>query len=173
VTGLAVAVLAVVWVSFTIRLEEQRQAAVKERDWAEGQTRIAQRQTEEARKQSERAARLLALTAAAVDDIAVSARGAKTDETRYASGGSVLFKLASFYASAATTLDTDQVLPAADRRRLEEQYAVSAVRLLNCAGQAGWFGPPRKANREALDRDPAFAILRDRADYRSFRERLR
>src|SRR5262249_26130716 len=88
VIGLAIAVLAAVWVSFTIRLEEQRQEAIKERDRAAEQAQIAQRQTEHARKQSEQAARLLALTAAAVDDIAISARGAKTDEAWYASAGS-------------------------------------------------------------------------------------
>jgi hypothetical protein len=173
VIGLAGAALVAVWVSFTIRLEAQHQEAVRERDRAEEQAQIAQRQTAEAQAQSERAAHLLALTAAAVDDIAISARATQPDEARAASAGSVLFKLASFYARAAMTLATDEVLPAADRQRLAEQYAVSAVRLLNCAQRAGYFDSPRQANREALDKDPTFAILRERADYRSFRERLR
>jgi hypothetical protein len=84
----------------------------------------------------------------------------------------VLYKLASFYAKAATTLATDEVLPKTDRQRLAEQYAASAVRLLTCAGRAGYFDSPRQAHREALDKDPTFAILRERADYRRFREGL-
>jgi tRNA A-37 threonylcarbamoyl transferase component Bud32 len=173
VIGLAVAVLVAVWVSFTIRLEAQHQEAIQERDRAGEQALIAQRQSEEARKQSERAAHLLTLTAATVDDIALSARGAQPADAQSAGAGSVLFKLALFYAKAAMTLATDEVLPAADRQRLAEQYAVSAVRLLNCAERAGYFDSPRQAHREALDKDPTFAILRDRADYRRFRERLR
>jgi len=173
VTGLAIATLVVGWASFTIRLEEQRGKAIQERDRAEQQARIAQQQSEEARKQSERAGHLLTLTAAAVDEIAVNVRSAKVDEVRFGNTGSVLFKLASFYAKASATLATDHVLAVEDRQRLTEQYAVSAVRLLNCAEQAGFFERSRQENREALDKDPALATLRDRADYRSFRERLR
>jgi hypothetical protein len=85
----------------------------------------------------------------------------------------VLFRLASFYAKTSATLATDSVLPAEDRRRLAEQYARSAVRLLHCAKRAGWFDSPRQANRGMLDKDPVFAILRERADYKRFRELLR
>jgi hypothetical protein len=173
VTALALAALAAVWVSLTIRLEEQRQQAITERDLKEEQARIAQQQSAEARKQSARAAHLLALTAAAVDDIAINVRGSKTGEAGSGKTGSVLFKLASFYARAAMALATDQVLPAEDRQRLAEQYAVSAVRLLNCAEQVGFFDPAEPENREALDSDPYLVSLRDRADYKKFRERLR
>jgi serine/threonine protein kinase len=173
VIGLASSVLLAMWLSFTIRLEERRQEAVTERDRAEEQARIARQQTEEARRQKERAAYLLAQRARVVDDIAVSARGQTTTGARSASAGSVLFRLASFYAKTSTTLATDRVLPAEDRRRLAEQYAQSAVRLLNCAKRAGWFDRSRQANRGVLDKDPVFATLRDRADYKKFRERLR
>ncbi len=173
VTGLAVAALAAVWLSFTIRLQEESQNARDQADHAREQARLAQQQTEEARKQNERAAHLLALTSAAVDDIAVNVRGAKLDEARYGNTGSVLFKLASFYARASSTLANDQVLPADDRQRLAEQYAVSAVRLLNCAQQANFFEQSRAKNIEALDHDRNLAVLRDRADYKRFRQRLR
>jgi hypothetical protein len=161
-----------VWLSFTIRLEAQREQAVKDRDRAEVQAQIARRQTEEARRQSERAAHLLGLNAAAVDDIAISARGAPGDQAHNASAGSVLFQLAAFYSRASAILTTDGVLPQEDRQRLAEQYAASAVRLLNCAERAGWFAPPRQANREALDKDPTFRILHKREDYKKFRVRL-
>jgi serine/threonine protein kinase len=173
VTALALAALVAVWVSFTIRLEEQRQQAITQRDLKEEQARIAQRQSAEARKQSERAAHLLALTAAAVDDIAVNVRTSKVGEAGSGKTGSVLFKLASFYAKTSTTLATDQVLPPEDRQRLAEQYAVSAVRLLNCAEQVGFFDPAQSENLAALDTDPHLVVLHDRADYKKFRERLR
>jgi serine/threonine protein kinase len=173
VTALALAALVAVWVSFTIRLEEQRHQAITQRDLKEEQAKIAQRQSAEARKQSERAAHLLALTAAAVDDIAINVRGSKVGEAGSGKTGSVLFKLASFYAMTSTSLATDQVLPPEDRQRLAEQYAVSAVRLLNCAEQVGFFDPAQPENRQALDSDPNLVVLHDRADYKKFRERLR
>jgi serine/threonine protein kinase len=173
VTALAVAALVAVWASFTILLQEQRREAITQRDRAEKQASIARDQTVEARKQSERASHLLALTATAVDKIAVSARGSRTEGAGSRDAGSVLFKLASFYARASRTLATDEVLPADDRRRLGEQYAVSAVRLLNCAEKVGFFSRTRKENLSTLDRDLDLASLRDRADYRQFRERLR
>jgi hypothetical protein len=173
VIGLAAAALVAVWVSFTVLLQEQRREAITQRDRAEEQARVAQGQTVEARKQSERAGHLLALTATAVDEIAVNVRGARMSEGRSTDTGSVLFKLASFYARASRTLATDQVLPADDRQRLAEQYAVSAVRLLNCAEKVGFFAPPRRGNRTRLDTAADLAILRERSDYRQFRERLR
>jgi serine/threonine protein kinase len=170
-TGVAVAALVVVWVTFTIRLEEQRRQAVWHRELAEGQAREAKSQGEEARRQSERAGHLLSLAATAVDEIAVSAR--VSGEGRSGSTGAVLFKLACFYARASRTLGQDEILPAADRRRLAEQYAVSAVRLLNCAERVGFFDRARQENREALEKSTDLAILRERADYRTWRLRLR
>jgi hypothetical protein len=167
-TALAVVALGATWVTFTIRLEKQRQDAVTQRTLAEERAREAQRHGEEARKQSERAGHLLSLAATAVDDIAVSARGAGL-EGRSADTGSVLFKLACFYARAAKTLGGDEVLPAADRQRLAEQYAVSSVRLLSCAERVGFFARARTQNRELLEKSPDLAILRERADYRRLR----
>ncbi len=172
VTGLAFASLVLVWVSFTVRLDEQRLQAVKERDRATEQAQIARRQSEEAARQTERAGRLLALTAAAVDEIAISARSARVNEARIVTAGTVLFRLASFYAKASGTLTTDQVLPEQDRQRLAEQYAVSSMRLLNCAQSAGFFDEARAESRAALDNDPNLAVLHDRAEYKRFRERL-
>jgi serine/threonine protein kinase len=170
-TGLAVAALGVTWVTFTIRLEEQRRQAVTQRDRAEEQAREAKRQEEEARKQSERAGHLLSLAATAVDEIAVSARGAGKETS--SSTGSVLFKLACFYARASKTLEGDELLQAGDRQRLAEQYAVCAVRLLNCAERVGFFTRSRKESREMLEKSTDLAILRQRADYRSLLQRLR
>jgi hypothetical protein len=106
----------------------------------------------------------------AVDDIAIATRGPDSDK---ASAGAVMFKLASFYAKASSTLTTDPVLTSSDQERLAEQYAASAIRLLNCAEKAGYFVVDRKTKRESLNDDPAFARLRSRADYQRFVERLR
>jgi hypothetical protein len=172
VLSAAVAALVVVWVSFTLLLQEQRRQAISQRDRAEEQARIARSQTLEARKQSERAGHLLALTANAVDEIAITARATRLDGGS-SDPGAVVFKLAAFYAKASRTLADDQVLPEDDRKRLAEQYAVSAVRLLNCAQSVGFFARPREANRTRLDKDPDLAVLRERGDYRRFREGLR
>src|SRR5262249_5175492 len=110
--------------------------------------------------------------ASAVDEIAISARAADSSKAGPGGTGAVLFKLASYYAKASTALSADQVLPDDDRRRLADQYAVSAVRLLNCARLVGFFDQSRTKNLEALDRDPDLAPLRQRDDYKFFRDRL-
>ncbi len=172
VTALALAALVGLWASFTLQLDAERRDALAQRDEARNQKAIAVVQREEAERQSRRARHLLALSASAVDEIAIGVRSAKMEEASSGNPGSVLFKLACQYARTSTTLRGDRDLPADDRDRLAEQYAVSAVRLLNCAEQAGFFRPSRPANRAALDTSSELAPLRQRPDYRRFRARL-
>jgi hypothetical protein len=155
---LAAAALVAVWASFTVWLDEQKREAIEQRD--------------EARRQSERARHLLALTASAVDEIAVNVRSAKMSEGGSRNPGGVLFKLACFYAKASKTLSADPGLDAEDRHRLADQYAVSAVRLLGCAEQAGFFRPGGGGNRQALERNDDLAVLRSRADYQRLLARI-
>jgi serine/threonine protein kinase len=157
VSGLALVALVALWIGFTVQLDAQRRDALEQRD--------------EAERQNRRARHLLTLSANAVDEIAVSVRAGKEEERVSSNPGSVLFKLACLYARASTTLRGDRDLVSGDRDRLAEQYAVSAVRLLNCAEQVGFFARP--ANRDALEKSAELAPLRDRADYRRFRARLR
>jgi serine/threonine protein kinase len=171
VSGAALAALVALWISFTLRLDEQRRDALLRRDEASVQKEIALAQREAAELQAKRARRLLALTASAVDEIAVNVRSGKMEEAASRNPGGVLFKLACFYATASSTLKAgDRDLPAADLDRLSEQYATSAVRLLRCAEQVGFFNRPR--NRAALEKSKELAPLRQRADYRTFRARL-
>ena len=169
---LALAALVAVWVSFTMRLDEQKPAAVDRRDEAIRETARADREKEEALRQSKRAQRLLVLTGSAVNEIAVNVRSAKVAETASGNAGSVLFELACFYARASKTLSEDDGLSAEDRVPLAEQYAVSAVRLLDCAKQVGFFGSTGSANRRALVTNPDLAVLRSRDDYKRFVARL-
>jgi eukaryotic-like serine/threonine-protein kinase len=184
--GVALAALVAVWISFTIQLDEQKRDAIEQRDEAIHQTALAEREKEEARKQKEvalseraealrqgkRARHLLVLSASAVNEIAVNVRSAKVAESASGNAGSVLFELACFYARASKALAADPDLAVEDRTPLAEQYAVSAVRLLECAKQVGFFGGKGSANRRALEASPELAALRSRADYKQFVARL-
>ena len=169
---LALAALVAVWASFTIRLDEQKRTAEERRDEAIRETARADRERDEALRQSKRAQRLLVLTGSAVNEIAVNVRSSKTAELASGNAGSVLFELACFYARASKAMREDAGLSAEDRIPLAEQYAVSAVRLLDCAKQVGFFGGAGSANRRALETNADLAILRSRDDYKRFVARL-
>jgi serine/threonine-protein kinase len=175
VGGLALVALIGGWIFFTLRLDEEKRQAVEQRDEAirqkkraEKEQKIALAERTKAQNQSKRASHLLELTAKAADEIAVNARSGKIEEKQSRNNGLVLFKLACYYAKAAKTLSKDAVLPVEDGKRLAEQYAVSAVRLLNCAASAGFFDKDRPANRLALKQNADLAILRARQDYKEF-----
>lgn len=187
VTALSIVALVALWVFFTLRLGEEKRNALAQRDEAvrqrteaqrqEGiarrQTEEALRQTEEARLQSERAARLLASSVASVDNIAMTVRSAKREEVASGNAGSVLFKLACSYAKTSAALGASDDLILEDRTRLADQYALSAVRLLRCAEQLGYFDPRRPANRQALQTARELDSLRERADFKSLLAELR
>jgi tRNA A-37 threonylcarbamoyl transferase component Bud32 len=186
-SSLALAMVVVLWISFTFRLNEQKREAVEQRDEAIRQRKRAEREKEEARKQKEialaersearkqskRARHLLGLTATAVDRIAVKVRSSRMEETASGKPGAVLFTLACFYARTAKALNSDPDLAVEDGARLAEQYAVSAVRLLGCANQLGYFRSDRPANRRALETREELAILRSREDYKRLLAELR
>ena len=119
-------------------------------------------------RQGKCARHLLVLSASAVNEIATNVRSANKAETATGNAGSVLFELACFYARASKTLSGDAELAPEDRTPLAEQYAVSAVRLLNCAKQVGFFEGKGAANRRAFESRPDLAVLRSRADYKRF-----
>jgi hypothetical protein len=164
----AVTLLALVaaWAWFTVRLDEQKRLAIEQRNNAVKQQRIAQ-------EQSERARHLLALAANSVDKIAINVRAGKESERAEGNPGTVLFKLACFYATMSSTLAADKELFAEDRTRLTEQYAASAVRLLVCAETIGFFEPARMENRKALKANADLDVLRHRDDYKQLVARLR
>ena len=63
-------------------------------------------------------------------------------------------------------MSADPDLAREDRASLAEQYAVSAVRLLDCAKRVGYFGSMGSANRLALEKNRDLDILRSRTDYK-------
>jgi tetratricopeptide (TPR) repeat protein/tRNA A-37 threonylcarbamoyl transferase component Bud32 len=81
-----------------------------------------------------------------------------------------LYSLARVYAIAATNLKGDDNRPADERSRKTEVWAATAVKLLGDAKDLDQFRYPQRL--AALDADNAFANLRDRKDYQSFRASL-
>jgi hypothetical protein len=180
VSGLALVGLIALWVFFTLRLQEQTRNALEQRDEADRQKKIAvekeglaKQEAEKARKQSERAAHILDLAAASVDEIVTGARAGKTEELKSGNTGTVLFKMACTYARTSAALMADTNLPQEDRARLAGQFAMSAVRLLRCAQQVGFFGSGRPENRKALETSAELNCLRDRQDFKSLLAELR
>jgi hypothetical protein len=86
--------------------------------------------------------------------------------------GTVVFRLACFYARTSQSLHSDPDLAVEDRNRLAQEYAKSAVRLLVCAEQVGFFGRDRPANRQALGTNADLKVLHARVDYQELAARL-
>jgi hypothetical protein len=187
VSGLALLGLVAVWVYFTIQLQDekaealrltvqlqqekaealrQKADAITQRDEAKKQKTIADNESKKAKEQSARAAHLLAVAAASVDQIAWAARGGKTDELETRNTGLVLFKLACNYARTSATLRQDRELLPQDQDKLADQFASSAVRLLYCAQKVGFFD--RSTNRKDLETNADLSCLRQRPDFRAF-----
>lgn len=116
---------------------------------------------DEARRQSERAVQILRHARISVDSFATTVRAAKTG-----SSGTVPFQLACSYSKTAAALANDPSLQIKDRRELSEQYALSAVKLLGCARDAGFF--EKAENRSQLLTNSELDALRNRADFQRF-----
>jgi hypothetical protein len=172
----AVISLVGVWASFTAQLQSSAEQLQREKDSAVRQTELAEKREKDAVSQSKRAAQILKLAVASVDELAMNVREAKTQEQYTKNSGSALVKLACSYAKTSAALEVDSGLALEDRHSLAEQYAVSAVRLLRCAEQLDFFNPrnPRGTqNLKELDTEPALALLRGRKDYKEFRQKVR
>jgi tetratricopeptide (TPR) repeat protein len=88
---------------------------------------------------------------------------AKAVTGRQTVSGDVLYEAAGVYSLCAAAVPEDSRLPAAERAKLAEQYAVLAVDLLRRAGADGFFRYP--ANRARLRQEAAFAPVRSRPDF--------
>jgi tetratricopeptide (TPR) repeat protein len=73
--------------------------------------------------------------------------------------------LAMVYALGAAAAADDDRLPADQRSRRAERHAATAVALLAHARNSGWFRVAGR--RQRLEKDPEFAALRNRADFRT------
>jgi tetratricopeptide (TPR) repeat protein len=87
----------------------------------------------------------------------------KAVTSRQAVSGDVLYEAAGVYSLCAAAVTEDIRLPAVDRAKLAEQYAVVAVELLRRAGAGGYFRFP--ANRARLRQEAIFAPVRSRPDF--------
>ena len=147
------------WAYFTFQLQDAKAKAETDRD--------------DAKRQAARAGQILRHTLVSVDTIAMAARAAKAEEIASNNPGFILFKLATSYARTSKALAVDDALPFADRKELAEQYAVSSVRLLDCAFQQGFFDPiTKKENREAFRSDGDLDLLRGREDFIRLADRM-
>jgi hypothetical protein len=82
-----------------------------------------------------------------------------------------LYSFARVYAIGAATAKADEKRPPDDRARLAEAWSAKAVQLLIDAKDLDYFRYSQRLT--ALDADVAFAILRDRKDYQTFRATLK
>jgi serine/threonine-protein kinase len=89
----------------------------------------------------------------------VEARGLAAKE---GVAGFILYEAAAVFALSVTAVGKDARVFPADRDKLAEEYAASAIELLRRAGTNGFFQAP--ANRVRLRRDAAFAAIRSRAE---------
>jgi tRNA A-37 threonylcarbamoyl transferase component Bud32 len=174
VSALALVAVVAVWAFFTVRLQEEKEHAREQERLAVREAEIATQNEITAKKQAERASNILKLVLARIDETVTSVRGAKMEELESGNIGSVFFELARSYAKAYAALNRDESLVLEDRKQLAEQYAASAVRLLNCAKNAKFFDHKWSVeNRRALDTAKDLDCLRDREDFKRFVARLR
>jgi hypothetical protein len=159
VVGLSALLLG--WGHFTYRLQGEKR-------YAETLRGKAEKERDEARRQSERAATILRHARVSIDSFAMNVRGANAEQLKTGNTGSILFQLATSYAKTSTALAKDADLPFADRAELAEQYAHSAVKLLECARLQRFFDPEKTANRRSLQTDRDLEVLHNRADFKMF-----
>jgi serine/threonine-protein kinase len=76
--------------------------------------------------------------------------------------GEALYQLARVYCLSATAVRKDGKMAPVERRKLADQFLISAIDLLKKAAQAGYFKTP--ANREKLRNDPDLEPLRPRPE---------
>jgi serine/threonine protein kinase len=89
---------------------------------------------------------------------------------RKGASANALYCTACAYALCSLAVHKDRALPLPLREKRQEQYAVTAVKILARAQAAGFFRI--QANRAHLDRDPDLGPLRKRPDYRKWRTAL-
>jgi hypothetical protein len=77
----------------------------------------------------------------------------------------MLFNLACVYSFCCRNVRGEEKIPAADRERLAENYAVQAIQLLRKAAAAGLFKSP--AYLEHLRQDIELAPIRSRSDFQN------
>jgi tetratricopeptide (TPR) repeat protein len=82
-----------------------------------------------------------------------------------------LYDLACIHAVDAVASGKDAARPLPEREKRAEQYARVAVALLRRLARAGYFRDAKRV--EHLDKDEDFAGLREREDYRAFRQTLK
>jgi serine/threonine-protein kinase len=80
--------------------------------------------------------------------------------------GLTCYNASCAYANIAAASGRDPKLPATERRRQAEQYALRAIELLRQTKQAGLF--QRVAAVTFMAKDPDLASIRDREDFKAF-----
>ncbi len=171
VSAVAAAGLLGGWAWFTAALHREREYARLQWLRALEQEELARLGQEEATeswraaaRQSDRADALLRQMCSAVEQHATTMIKAKGDPE--ATPGSVLYALARIYARDAAATDQHTNLPPEDRRRLAEQYAARAVKLLHSAAVLGYFLDAAQVQR--LQQDRELESLRGRDDFGAF-----
>jgi serine/threonine protein kinase len=155
------------WFDFTLRLRAERNHALameqeartnlaladQQRRLAEEQRLLAETQRNRAEEQRQRAESILYACTATIEAHAQATERGKSEMRRDGDAGSLLFCLACSYAQAAEACRRNTWLLADDRRQLAEQYADSAIRLLEKAKAAKYFDSEAHRNRLKTDKE--------------------
>jgi serine/threonine-protein kinase len=144
------------------------QKAREEEAKAQKQKGIAEQERDRAKRQSKRAEVLLARCQSVIHTNALATRAAKKASDR---PGAVLYALAQFYADAAKQMLADSDLPEADRKRMADQYIISAVKLLECSRDSGHFED--RANVAKLAHDERLKAVWSSPEFQQLRKELR
>src|SRR5205085_7711794 len=90
---------------------------------------------------------------ALLNDHARAAAGAEAVVKRVAKDGELQHDAACVLALASSAAGRDGKLPAAERRRLDEQHAARSVELLSRASEAGYYRKAEGRGRLRADKD--------------------
>jgi serine/threonine protein kinase len=155
------------WFDFTLRLRAERNHALaleqearknwalaeQQRTLAEEQRRLVEQQRNRAEEQRQRAESILYACTSAIEAHAKATEQGKAEVRRGGEPSGLLYILACSYAQAAESCRQNTWLLSDDRRQLAEQYADSAVRLLEKALAAKYFDSEAHRNRLETDKE--------------------
>jgi serine/threonine-protein kinase len=152
VTAVAACSLLISWIWFTAELSAQVELARKEEKRARDQERIARENQRTAEQQKERSELLLYHCVQAIVDQSKAVVDSKIEMQRIGQPGTILFRMAQFFAKKSAAYRTDTELSVEDREKLTELCAGLAIDFLENAWKTRYFTSSRNLQELAGDR---------------------
>ena len=144
--------LLISWIWFTAELSAQVELARKEEKRARDQERIARENQRTAEQQKERSELLLYHCVQAIVDQSKAVVDSKIEMQRIGQPGTILFRMAQFFAKKSAAYRTDTELSVEDREKLTELCAGLAIDFLENAWKTRYFTSSRNLQELAGDR---------------------